>query len=130
MKDLVDPGGGLGQAEVARLELERLPHREEGIEDELLRHDAERPARLAIVGHDVVPHDTRGAARRKGKAGDDADKGGLPRAVRPEEPEELAFRDFEVHAGERMHAAEVFDEALGLYRVGHTYSRASSSDTP
>ena len=45
LDDLVDPGVVVAQTEVARLDPQRFAHGEERIEDELLRHDAERAAR-------------------------------------------------------------------------------------
>ena len=47
---LVDPGVVAADAEVARLDAQRLAHREERIEHQLLRHDAEHAARAPVVG--------------------------------------------------------------------------------
>src|SRR5438046_8721489 len=49
VKDLVDPRAVVAQAEIAGLDLQRLAHAEEGIEAELLRHDAERATRAAVT---------------------------------------------------------------------------------
>ena len=65
VQDLVDPGAVVADAEIAGLDLERLAHGEERVEHELLRHDAERAPRRAVVGDDVVAEDARGAARRR-----------------------------------------------------------------
>ena len=50
VQDLVDPRAVVADAEIAGLDRERLAHGEERIEHELLRHDAERAARVAVVG--------------------------------------------------------------------------------
>jgi hypothetical protein len=62
VQDLVDPRAVVPDAEVAGLDLERLAHGEEGIEHELLRHDAQRPPGFPIIGDDVVPQHPRRAA--------------------------------------------------------------------
>ena len=50
VQQLVDPGVVVAHAEVAALDAQRLAHAEERIEHQLLRHDAERAARLRVVG--------------------------------------------------------------------------------
>ena len=49
-EQLVDPGVVVRDAEVAALDAQRLAHVEERVEDQLLRHDAELPARRGVVG--------------------------------------------------------------------------------
>ena len=93
---LVDPGVVVADAEVARLDAQRLAHGEKRIEHELLRHHAERAARRAIVGDHVVAHHARAAASARVEAGDDRDQRGLAGAVGPEQAEELALLDREV----------------------------------
>ena len=90
MQDLVDPVVVVAQAEVAGLDAQRLAHREERIEHELLRHDAERAARVAVVGDDVVAQDAHRAAVGARQAGEDRDQRRLAGAVRTEQAEELA----------------------------------------
>src|SRR5437764_11535210 len=43
MQDLVDPGVVVADAEITGLYLERLAHRKERIENQLLRYDAQEP---------------------------------------------------------------------------------------
>ena len=105
LQHLVDPGVVAAQAEVARLDAQRLAHGEERVEHQLLRHHAEHAARAAVVGdarrapmHATPP----GVGARQ--AGDDVDQRGLAGAVRAEQAEELALLDGEAHAGERAQA--------------------------
>ena len=70
-EQLVDPGVVGVDAEVAALDPQRLAHGEERIEDQLLRHDAELPARRRVVGCDVVAEhrDAARASRAPGRRG-------------------------------------------------------------
>jgi hypothetical protein len=90
-EDLVDPVVVAADAEVARLDAQHFAHREEGIEDELLRHHAEVAAGVAVVGDDVVPHDRERARCRPHQTGQGRDQRGLARTVGAEQAEELAL---------------------------------------
>src|SRR5512139_1472322 len=105
VEDLVDPFPVARDAEVARLDRERLAHREEWIEDELLGHHPERAPCLAILALHIEPRDPRRAGGRDGKAGEYADQGGLPRPVRPQEAEELPLRNLQADVVEREQRA-------------------------
>ena len=95
----------MADAEVAALDAQAFAHREEGVEHQLLRHDAERLARGGVVGHHVVAHhrDAAGAGARQ--AGQHRDQRRLAGAVGAEQAEELALLDVEGHAVERAHFA-------------------------
>ena len=59
VQDFVDPRAVVADAEIPGLDLERLARREERVEHQLLRHDAEQAPRVAVVGDDVVAEDAR-----------------------------------------------------------------------
>ena len=92
-EQLVDPGVVVAHTEIARLDAQRFTHIEEGVEHELLGHDAELAAGLRVVGLHVVAQDADLAARGAHQAGEDADEGRLAGAVRAEQAEELALFD-------------------------------------
>src|SRR5207244_1321865 len=94
------------QAEVARLDLERLAHREEGIEDDLLRNDPDCAPCVPILRAHVVSHHRERSRIDERKTAERGDERGLSRAVGTEEPEELAARDLERDARKRAHRAE------------------------
>src|ERR1700744_922493 len=54
------------------------------------------------------------AVRRRQKAGDDVEGGGLAGAVRPDEADDLAFVDGKVQVRQRYEAAEVDADVLDL----------------
>ena len=69
------------------LQRQRFTHREERIEDQLLRHDAKVAARFAIVADRVKTHDPGDTAIGAGEPGEDADQRGLAGAIRPQQRE-------------------------------------------
>ena len=77
-------------AEVARLDPQRLLDREERVEVELLRDEPDGAAREPVVAHHVLPEHAHLARGRAQEPGDDGDEGRLPGAVRAEEREDLA----------------------------------------
>jgi hypothetical protein len=65
-QEFVDPCVVVLHAEVAGLDAQRLAHREERIEHELLRHHAQLAARLGVLHLHVVPaHDPRNPSWRE-----------------------------------------------------------------
>ena len=117
MQDLVDPVVVAAQAEVAGLEAQRLAHGEERIEHELLRHDAERAPRGAVVGR-----------RRRGPS-----RARVPRSARtsparieisvvlpapfgPSRPKNSPGWTVEIDARERLHAAVATRDSRRLRR--------------
>jgi hypothetical protein len=96
VQQLVDPGVVVLDAEVARLDAQRLAHVEEGVEHQLLRHDAELAARLGVVALHVEAVHADGAGRGARQPREHADQGGLAGAVGAEQAEELARLDLEV----------------------------------
>ena len=95
----------LGQAEEPAAELQVLRHRELHVERVVLGDDADPPLDRDRVPGDVVAGHPGPAAGRGDQRGEHADGGGLARAVRAEQAEELALRDVEVDAAHRLHVA-------------------------
>ena len=133
MQDLVDPRAVVAQAEVAGLNFQRLAHGEEWIEHELLRDDTQDAARVAVIGDNVVPQNSRGATIGARESRDDRNERCLARAVRPQQAEELAFGNRQIDARKRLHAAEATRDVDDLDGSGHrgveTYG-SSSFSTP
>jgi hypothetical protein len=109
LQQLVDPGLVVLDAEVARLDAQRFAHIEEGVEHQLLRHDAELAPGLGIVALHVEAMDADGAGRGARQAGEHADERGLACAIGPEQAEELARLDLE---------ADLVDGAQPLLALG------------
>ena len=122
-EDLDQPLLGKLDPEVACLEAERLLDREEGVEVDLLRYQADRAAGEAVVALDVVAEHFHGACGLLGGAGDQADERRLAGAVRSEEGEYFAAPDVErdaVQGGERAVAFGRAPQADGgKFLVGH-----------
>ena len=87
-----------GHAVVRGVEHEVVPDRERAIEVAALRHDGELAAGPHLIACHVDPSDERAAGGRAHAGREDADRGGLARAVRPEQPEHLAASDREADA--------------------------------
>src|SRR5690348_12004741 len=83
------------------MQVEQLAWREEGVDVELLRHDADRGARLARTLAAIDAPDRRLAAALVAEAGEDVDERRLAGAVRAKQAEERAARDDEVNGIER-----------------------------
>ena len=98
VQQLVDPVVVAVHAEIAALDAQRLAHAEEGVEDQLLRHDAQGPARRGVVVDDVVAHHAHPAFGGLGQAGQHADQRGLAGTVGTEQAEEFAAGDVEADA--------------------------------
>jgi hypothetical protein len=86
----------------------------------VLAGQADRPADAARVGQQVAAGHGGGAAVRAQQRGQDADQRGLARAVRPEQGEDLARGDGEVHPVKDRPGPEGLTEARGRYCVCHT----------
>src|SRR5205085_2487062 len=67
---------------------------------------------VVALGDDVVAGHGRPAARRLGERAEHVDGGRLPRAVWPEEAEDLARWHRELDAPDRLHVAEVLDQVV------------------
>jgi len=65
----------------------------------------------------------RAPGRRPDQAARDLDQRGLPGAVRPEQADELAVADLEVHAPQRFERAVPLDETADGERCGHDAER-------
>ena len=129
MEDFVDPGVVVANAEIAGLDCERFAHGEERIEHELLRHDAQRAARIAVVGDDVVAQHPRRAGVGAGQPREDRDQRRLARAVRSQQAEELALLDGEAHAGQRLHAAEAAGDVVDFDGERHDRRSIAADQT-
>jgi hypothetical protein len=72
------------------------------VEARALEDDPDLPAHSARVVNDVAPVDARPSAGRGERRREDRDRGGLARAVRAEQGEELARLDVERDAVDRV----------------------------
>src|SRR6185369_9966901 len=103
----------------ARLDLERLAGREEGIEDDFLRDHPDRALRVAWMLVDVEAPDRDLAAGFHDQPGKDVDQGRLACAIRPQKAENLSAGHIEADLIEGLLApsvgfAERFDADRGL----------------
>ena len=96
------------------LEGQHLARREEGVEIELLGHDADRGARLARIAVDVDVPDADRARGLVDQARHDVDQGRLASAVRAEQAEQRAARDVEIDPVERGLGRHAVAAAIGL----------------
>src|SRR5262249_14988973 len=90
------------------------------VEPGFLRHQADEAPELARGGRvaDAAARHPGLAARLADEPGEHPDRGGLARAVRPEQAEDLALGDREGQSVNRRHVAELADEVPGLDHVG------------
>ncbi len=101
--------------EVAAVVVERLLEREEPVQVEVLRREADRGAGLLVVVDRVVAEDADRAGGRLREAGRAVDERRLAGAVGAEEPEELPLADLERYAAQRLRPRRVaLDEILDL----------------
>jgi hypothetical protein len=78
-----------------------------------LPHVADLAAHPGRIGGEIVARD-RGAARRgPQQRGEHAQRGGLARAVGPEEADQLTRRDVDVHPGHGLHRTPAGAERAG-----------------
>jgi len=127
VEDLVDPGVVARQAVVARGQPKRLAHGEERVEDQLLRHHAERAPRGTVVGDDVVAHHPDRTGARPVQPGDDRDQRGLAGAVRAEQPEELALGDLERDAAQGLEVTVALVDGADVDRGSHSSGGPNSA---
>ena len=85
------------EMEQLRMQLEVLPDRELAVEREGLRHVADAPARLHVVGAHRLAEQLRRAFGGGQQPGQHFHGRGLAAAVRAEKAEDLAARDAEAH---------------------------------
>ncbi len=106
---------GLRHSLEGRLQPEVVASGEQRVEGGLLERDADQRTHLRPLADDVVAADAGGSGGRRQERRQDVDGGGLPGAVRPQEPVDLARRDGEVDPVHRPWALAVLaDEALDL----------------
>ena len=102
------------QAEIPAVDEQVLPHGQLDVEGVLLRHHAQPgPDRRAFLDR-IAAEDGQLPAGGRRDAADHPHRGGLARAVRPEEPERLPAVQVEVDAVDRSEAAELLGQAAGL----------------
>src|SRR5256885_330606 len=80
----------------------------------LARHVADALLHRDRVAVGIEAEDRRRAARRVAQAHEQLDRGGLPGAVRTEEPEDLALGDVQVQIEDPSACAVVLGELLGV----------------
>jgi hypothetical protein len=66
------------------------------------RQEPDRSAHALLLAHDIVTVEDRGAFGRFHYRGEHAERGGLSRAVGPEQPENLSGFDLEGNVVHRM----------------------------
>ena len=99
-------------------ELEVRAGAEEPVDRGGLSREPDAAAHRRRVGDDVQAVDARGAGRRLGECGEDADRGGLARAVVAEQPEDRAGRHVEIEVAQRPQIAVALAQLLGDDRSG------------
>ena len=122
---LVEAGSAVfpGDAVDDRVELEVLLRGQAVVERWILEDDADRAAHALRGGHHVEAAEARRAARRREQRAEHLDRGRLAGAVRPEKPEDLAFRDDEADGAHGLHLVEAlrkvfyFDRGRGADRL-------------
>ena len=80
----------------------------------LLHGHADADAHLTGILRDVVTGDPGLAGGRAQQRAQHPHRGALTSAIRPEEPEDLAFADQQIHTVDRTLGAEVAHESMGL----------------
>jgi len=95
---------GPARDRTARAEVHGVPHRLEHVGMQLLGHEPDLRAALAVVAQDVVAVHQHGARGRRDDPANDADQRGLAGAVRAKQGEDLALADFQVDLLQRLEA--------------------------
>ena len=108
-------------AEVRRVENQNLARRQGEIEIRTLRHDSDQPLDLGLLLPYVVIADPGLSAGGAHPRGENADRGGLARAVGPEQSEDLSGLDFE------RQSVESGDLGFGLLRILRVGARDETS---
>ena len=109
----------LWHAEVAGVEVERLLGGQEPVEVDLLRSQADRLARLAVVADRIVAEDLDRPRGGLGQAGRAVDQGRLAGAVWAEQTEELARLDLDRDPAQRLDPGRVaLGQRLDFQRLG------------
>ena len=75
---------------------------------------------LVRVGHHVLAEDPRGPGVRRQQGGQDADDGGLARAVGSQQTQHTALRDVQIHPGQGRRLLELLDQRANLDRGHHS----------
>jgi hypothetical protein len=113
--------------EVAAVVVERLLARQEPVEVEVLRRQADRETRLLVVVDRVVAEHANRAGGGLGKAGGAVDQRGLAGAVRAEQAEELAGLDPQRNATQGLDPGGVALEQVIDFEGGHAAEATTGS---
>src|SRR5205823_4010531 len=105
----------------ALVQLEQLVGGHPAGKTEELRKISQRCPRLPRAG--PSPADFRASFRRPDKSACDLDERGFSGAVRPEQTDELAVSDLEIHAAECLDSPVTLDETADGERCGHGAER-------
>mmetsp|Transcript_22582 Transcript_22582/g.36832 ORF Transcript_22582/g.36832 Transcript_22582/m.36832 type:complete len:202 (+) Transcript_22582:532-1137(+) len=100
----------------------RVDHPFKRLQRDLLRHQPNQAARLAVVLENVKPRDRDRARGRHGNAADRRDQRCLAGAVRTKQSNNLALFDVDRHTFKRLESARV-----GFAQVFDTQNRGHSS---
>ena len=103
------------------LQVEQLARREEGIDVELLRHDADgaRDSRGSLV--EIEAPDLDLARGLDDQLGQDVDQGGLAGAVGAEQAEQPAARDRQIDALQRLLGGALAAGGISLVEAANTH---------
>ena len=126
---LGDAGGHLarGHAAQPRHEGEELPHPHLVVERRRVREEADALAHLVRVAHHVVAVDDGPPRGGQQHAPENLQGGRLPRAVEPQEADDLAPLDAEGEAADGRVAAVVPGQPLDVDHLGVSLSRGGSA---
>ena len=116
-----------GHPEEAPVEVEVLPHGQRPVERVGLRHDADHLLRGDRVRDDVDAADERAAARGDHAGGEHAGGRGLARAVRAEQPEDLAPASPTGRARRRRGCRPGYTLVSGSVRITSSVAAASAA---
>src|SRR5262249_17429506 len=89
--------------------------------------DAARSDAVRLEPGELVSVERERAAVGRVEAGEQVEPGRLAGPVRPDQPEDLAARDREAHAGKRLDAAEALADGSRLEQLAHGALREASS---
>jgi len=106
--------GRLAQMVKPARHLQVFSTREIGSNGRGLSGEANYPPDRGCLAQDVEPAHRRFAIARYQQSGQDPDGGGLTGAVGAEQAEDLAFRNREIYASQRLDVAEGFAQALHI----------------
>jgi hypothetical protein len=105
-----------------RVEDQVVPGRLALVQAGLLGEDADRRADLRVVAPQPIAADLRAPGGRGDERAEEAQRGGLARAVRPQVTEDLTLAHLEVDAIDRRQGAKALRELVGAKDGAHAPS--------